>query len=30
MGLTTGSTTEMLDRLEKIYLIRRKPNPTDR
>lgn len=29
-GLTTGSTTAMLDRLEKAKLIRRKPNPKDR
>ena len=29
-GLTTGSTTAMLDRLEKAQLIRRKPNPKDR
>lgn len=29
-GLTTGSTTAMLDRLEKAELIARKPNPRDR
>jgi DNA-binding MarR family transcriptional regulator len=29
-GLSTGSTTAMLDRLEKAKLIVRKPNPTDR
>lgn len=29
-GLTTGSTTAMLDRLEKVGYITRKPNPTDR
>lgn len=29
-GLTTGSTTAMLDRLEKIGYIRRVPNPHDR
>jgi len=29
-GLTTGSTTAMLDRLEKGDLIRRRPNPNDR
>ena len=29
-GLTTGSTTAMLDRLEKGKFIRRKPNPKDR
>jgi DNA-binding MarR family transcriptional regulator len=29
-GLTTGSTTAMLDRLEKAKLIKRKPNPDDR
>ncbi|HSW91061.1 MAG TPA: MarR family transcriptional regulator [Candidatus Saccharimonadales bacterium] len=29
-GLTTGSTTTMLDRLEKATLIRRTPNPNDR
>jgi len=29
-GLTTGSTTTMLDRLEKAGFIARKPNPTDR
>lgn len=29
-GLTTGSTTAMLDRLEKAGFIRRKPNPADR
>lgn len=29
-GLTTGSTTAMLDRLEKAGFIRRKPNPNDR
>ena len=30
IGLTTGSTTTMLDRLEKRKFIRRKPNPNDR
>ena len=30
IGLTTGSTTTMLDRLEKAGFIRRKPNPQDR
>ncbi len=29
-GLTTGSTTAMLDRLEKAKLIKRKANPNDR
>lgn len=29
-GLTTGSTTTMLDRLEKAQFITRKPNPNDR
>jgi DNA-binding MarR family transcriptional regulator len=29
-GLTTGSTTTMLDRLEKKKIITRKPNPKDR
>ena len=29
-GLTTGSTTAMLDRLEKAKFICRKPNPNDR
>jgi DNA-binding MarR family transcriptional regulator len=29
-GLTPGSTTAMLDRLEKAKLIKRKPNPNDR
>jgi DNA-binding MarR family transcriptional regulator len=29
-GLTTGSTTAMLDRLEKAKFISRKPNPKDR
>ena len=29
-GLTTGSTTAMLDRLEKSQFIKRKPNPKDR
>lgn len=29
-GLTTGSTTAMLDRLEKANFINRKPNPHDR
>lgn len=29
-GLTTGSTTTMLDRLESANFIRRKPNPDDR
>jgi len=29
-GLTTGSTTAMLDRLEHAQFIRRKPNPDDR
>jgi len=29
-GLTTGSTTAMLDRLERAQFIRRKPNPKDR
>jgi DNA-binding MarR family transcriptional regulator len=29
-GLTTGSTTAMLDRLEKAHFISRKPNPKDR
>ena len=30
IGLTTGSTTTLLDRLEKRNFIRRKPNPHDR
>jgi len=30
VGLSTGSTTTMLDRLEKRKFIRRKPNPDDR
>lgn len=29
-GLTTGSATAMLDRLEKANFIKRKPNPADR
>lgn len=29
-GLTTGSTTAMLDRLEKAGYVNRKPNPDDR
>lgn len=29
-GLTTGSTTALLDRLEKAKFIKRKPNPDDR
>lgn len=29
-GLTTGSTTAMLDRLEKAEFIKRTPNPNDR
>lgn len=29
-GLTTGSTTAMLDRLEKAEYIKRRPNPDDR
>lgn len=29
-GLTTGSATTMLDRLEKLNLITRRPNPHDR
>jgi DNA-binding MarR family transcriptional regulator len=29
-GLTSGSTTAMLDRLEKAGLVTRKPNPNDR
>lgn len=29
-GLTTGATTTMLDRLEKVDFITRKPNPKDR
>lgn len=29
-GLTTGSTTAMLDRLEKAGFVRRRPNPKDR
>jgi DNA-binding MarR family transcriptional regulator len=29
-GLTTGSTTAMLDRLEEAHFITRKPNPNDR
>jgi DNA-binding MarR family transcriptional regulator len=30
IGLTTGATTALLDRLEKRKFIRRKPNPADR
>jgi DNA-binding MarR family transcriptional regulator len=30
IGLTTGSTTTLLDRLEKRSFVRRKPNPHDR
>jgi DNA-binding MarR family transcriptional regulator len=30
VGLSTGATTTMLDRLEKRNFIRRKPNPDDR
>lgn len=30
VGLSTGATTAMLDRLEKRRFIRRKPNPDDR
>ena len=30
VGLTTGATTTMLDRLEKRGFIRRRPNPEDR
>ena len=30
LGLTTGSVTALLDRLEKKGLIQRKPHPTDR
>jgi DNA-binding MarR family transcriptional regulator len=30
IGLTTGATTALLDRLEKRSFIRRKPNPRDR
>jgi DNA-binding MarR family transcriptional regulator len=30
IGLTTGSTTTLLDRLERRSFIRRKPNPADR
>ena len=30
IGLTTGSTTALLDRLEKRSFIQRKPNPEDR
>jgi DNA-binding MarR family transcriptional regulator len=30
IGLTTGSTTALLDRLEKRNFIQRKPNPEDR
>lgn len=29
-GMTTGSATAMLDRLERAQFIRRKPNPNDR
>jgi DNA-binding MarR family transcriptional regulator len=29
-GLTSGATTAMLDRLEKVGLIERRPNPSDR
>src|SRR5690242_14403828 len=29
-GLTSGSTTSLLDRLEKIHYIKRTPNPKDR
>jgi DNA-binding MarR family transcriptional regulator len=29
-GLTSGSTTTMLDRLEKAKLVKRSPNPNDR
>ena len=29
-GLTSGATTAMLDRLEKVELIERRPNPDDR
>ena len=29
-GLTSGATTAMLDRLEKVGLIERRPNPADR
>ena len=29
-GLSTGATTAMLDRLEKLSFIHRKPNPSDR
>jgi DNA-binding MarR family transcriptional regulator len=29
-GLTSGSTTAMLDRLERADFVRRKPNPNDR
>lgn len=29
-GLTSGATTAMLDRLEKVGLIERRPNPDDR
>jgi DNA-binding MarR family transcriptional regulator len=29
-GLTTGSATAMLDRLERARLVKRKPNPKDR
>jgi len=29
-GLTSGATTAMLDRLEKVGLIERRPNPNDR
>ncbi|HJS19682.1 MAG TPA: MarR family transcriptional regulator [Anaerolineales bacterium] len=29
-GLTSGATTAMLDRLEKVGLIERQPNPNDR
>jgi DNA-binding MarR family transcriptional regulator len=30
IGLTTGATTTLLDRLEKRNFIKRKPNPKDR
>src|SRR5215471_10687975 len=29
-GLSTGATTAMIDRLEKVKLIERRPHPTDR
>ncbi len=29
-GLTSGATTAILDRLEKVHLIERRPNPQDR